>query len=177
MPPSTSSREALLACPPSPPWNFPSFTMKSTLSYPCFFLALIPLLLAKVRLLPILTFSSLMIWYCGQTAHAADALARRGALLVPSAILCSLSPFVSRIHSSLFSDWRRTVSSKFLNTQVPSISTEELVLPVCLQSLVYTLESCPASGAPWSSAMAPYLGRGGATNNNLTLHHNTWIFL
>ena len=29
----------------------------------------------------------------------------------------------------LFSDWRRTVSSKFLATQVPSISTEELVLP------------------------------------------------
>ena len=31
--------------------------------------------------------------------------------------------------STLFSDWRRTVSSKFFDTQVPSISTEELVLP------------------------------------------------
>ena len=41
-----------------------------------------------------------------------------------------VSPLISRIHSCLFSDWRRTgtVSSKFLNTQVPSISTEELVL-------------------------------------------------
>ena len=48
-------------------------------------------------------------------------LARRGALLAPSAIPCSLSP--------LTSDWRRTVSSKFFDTQVPSISTEELVLP------------------------------------------------
>ena len=28
----------------------------------------------------------------------------------------------------LFSDWRRTVSSKFFDTQVPSISTEELML-------------------------------------------------
>ena len=28
-----------------------------------------------------------------------------------------------------FLDWRRTVSSKFCDTQVPSISTEELVLP------------------------------------------------
>ena len=28
-----------------------------------------------------------------------------------------------------FSDWRHTVSSKFFDTQVPSISTEELVLP------------------------------------------------
>ena len=30
---------------------------------------------------------------------------------------------------TLFSDWRRTVSSKYFDTQVPSISTEELVLP------------------------------------------------
>ena len=60
---------------------------------------------------------------------SADELARRGALLVPSAILCSLSSLISRIHSSLFSDWRRTVSSKFFDAQVPSISTEELVLP------------------------------------------------
>ena len=37
-----------------------------------------------------------------------------------------VSPLISR----LFSDWRRTVSSKFFDTQVPSISTEELVLPV-----------------------------------------------
>ena len=30
---------------------------------------------------------------------------------------------------SLFSDWRRTLSSKLLDTHVPSIFTEELVLP------------------------------------------------
>ena len=59
----------------------------------------------------------------------ADKLARRGALLAPSTIPCSLSPLISRIHSRLFSDWRRTVSSKFFDTQVPSIFTEELVLP------------------------------------------------
>ena len=58
--------------------------------------------------------------------NTADELARRGALLAPSAIPCGLFP---RIHSCPFSDWRRTVSSKFFNTQVPSISTEELVLP------------------------------------------------
>ena len=60
---------------------------------------------------------------------AADGLARRGALLAPSAIPCSLSPLISRIHSCLFSDWRHTVFSKFFDTKVPSISTEELVLP------------------------------------------------
>ena len=47
---------------------------------------------------------------------------------MPSAIPCSLSPLISRIHSRLISDWKRTVSSKFFDTQVPSISTEELVL-------------------------------------------------
>ena len=59
----------------------------------------------------------------------ADKLARRRVLLAPSAIPCSLSPLISSIHFSLFSDWRRTVSSKFFDTQVPSTSTEELVLP------------------------------------------------
>ena len=41
-----------------------------------------------------------------------------------------VSPLISRIRSSLFSDWRRIVLSKFFDTQVPSISTEELVLPL-----------------------------------------------
>ena len=48
----------------------------------------------------------------------ADELARRGELLAPSAIPCSLSPLISRIHSRLFSDWKRTVSSKYFDTQV-----------------------------------------------------------
>ena len=168
---------------------------------------------------------------------AADELARRGALLAPSAIPRSLSPLISRIHSCLISDSRRTVSSKFFDTQAPSISTEELVLPrharcvlsrlrcnghslflgsylsrigrienpscsacghssqdishlilhcpatdshlsglfapltlwrlsVSLRPLVQTLGCCPASGAPWSSAMPPSLGRGRVNNSN-----------
>ena len=52
---------------------------------------------------------------------AVDELVRRGALLAPSAILCSLSPLIFRIQSCLF-------SCKFFDTQVLSISTEELVL-------------------------------------------------
>ena len=35
IPPSTSPREAFLACPPFPSWNLPSFTEESTLSSPC----------------------------------------------------------------------------------------------------------------------------------------------
>ena len=60
---------------------------------------------------------------------AADELARWGVFLAPSEIPCSLSPLISRIHSCLFSDWRHIVSSKFFDTQILSISTEELVLP------------------------------------------------
>ena len=169
----------------------------------------------------------------------ADEQARRGALLAPSAIPCSLSPLISRIHSCLFSDWRRTVSSRFFDTQVPSISTEELVLhrharcvlsrlrcnghglllgsylyrigrienPSCracghssqdishlilhcpvtdsfapltlwqlsvsLRPLVQILESCPASGAPWSSAMPPSHRWGRVTNNNKSKYKKT----
>ena len=61
--------------------------------------------------------------------NAADKLARRGALLVPSAISYNLSPLISRIYSSLFSDWWCTVSSTFFGTQASTISIEELVLP------------------------------------------------
>ena len=45
--------------------------------------------------------------------------------------LQSLVSFLLSLVSTLclFSDWRRTVSSKFFDTQVPSIFTEELVLP------------------------------------------------
>ena len=59
----------------------------------------------------------------------ADELARQGALLAPSTIPCSLSSLISRIHSRLISDWRRTVSSKYFDTQYHSTSTEELVIP------------------------------------------------
>ena len=67
----------------------------------------------------------------------ADELARRGALLAPSAIPCSLS-LISRIYSSLLSNWRRTVSSKFFDTQVPSISLRNLcsLVTLAVSSLV-----------------------------------------
>ena len=71
----------------------------------------------------------------------ADELVRQGALLAPSAIPCSLSLLISSIHSSLFSNWRHTVSSKFFDTQVPSISIKELVFP-CHACCVFSRLCC-----------------------------------
>ena len=65
--PFTSPREALLACPPSPPWNLHSFSVESNFSSPCSD-SDFSLFLAKERLSPTLTLSPLMIWYSGQTA-------------------------------------------------------------------------------------------------------------
>ena len=69
----------------------------------------------------------------------ADELARRGSLLAPSAIPCSLSPLISRIHSRLFSDWRRTVSSKYFDTQFPQFPLRNLcsLVMLAVSSLVF----------------------------------------
>ena len=50
-------------------------------------------------------------------------------ILQPGVVPCGLSSLSSRIHSCLFANYRRTVSSKFFDTKVPSVCTEELVLP------------------------------------------------
>ena len=111
---------------------FDSRSVLATLSSPLSFL--LPQSFWQIwQELSSLSFCSIRLqWVPGHSflpADAADELARRGTLLAPSAIPCSLSPFISRIHSRLFSDWRRTVSLKYFDAQVPSISTGELVLP------------------------------------------------
>ena len=88
-----------------------------------------------------------------------DELVRQGVLLASSAIPCSLSPLISRIHSSLLSDWRHTVLSKFFDTQVSSISTEELVLP-CHAHCVLSHLCCNGH-----SLLSSYISRIGRVEN------------
>ena len=88
--PSTCSRQALLACPPCPPWNLPSFTVESTLSTPCS--RSDPLTLAKVWLSPILTLSLVMIWYSGQTTLFLFLLAKAAPAFLPTALSVALRP-------------------------------------------------------------------------------------
>ena len=88
--PFTSSREALLACPPFPPWNLPSFTVESNLFSSC--CCSDPLTLAKVLLSPTLTLCPLMIWYSGQTALFLFLLARAAPAFLPTALSVALRP-------------------------------------------------------------------------------------
>ena len=110
-----------------------------------------------------LTCSIRLQWVPGHSflpgIDTADELARWGVLLAPSAIPCSFSPLISRIHSRLFSDWRRTVSSKYFDTQVPSISTEELVL-LCHARCVLSHLRCNGH-----SLLGSYLSRIGRIEN------------
>ena len=69
----------------------------------------------------------------------ADELARRGVLLASSATPCSLSPLSSRIHFSLFLDWRQTVSSNSLTHRFPPFPPRNLcfLIMLAVSSLVY----------------------------------------
>ena len=75
--------------------------------------------------------------------------------------LCPLHllSFVSTL--VFFSDWRRTVSSKFFDTQVPSFSTEEIVLP---RHVRYVLSRLRCKGH--SLLLSSYLSRIGRIENS-----------
>ena len=87
--PSTCFREALLACPPCPPWNLLSFIVEFTLSSPC---SHSDPPVAKVRLSLTLILYPLMIWYSGQTALFLFLLAKAAPAFLPTALSVELRP-------------------------------------------------------------------------------------
>ena len=101
---SISPREALLACPPSPQRNLPSFTVESTFSSPCS--RSDPLLsLAKVRHSPTLTLSHLTIWCSGQTILFLLFLAKTALASLPTALSMAsrlLFPFQRAQYAQVF---------------------------------------------------------------------------
>ena len=82
--PSTSPREAFLACPLFPSWNLPLFTVEYTLSSPCSFSD--PPLSCQGAALP------LMIWCSGQTVLFLFLLARTAPAFWPTALSVALGP-------------------------------------------------------------------------------------
>ena len=90
--PSTCSREALVACPPCPPWNLLSFTVESTLSSPCS--RSDPPNSRQGAALAHLDSFPLMIWYSGQTALFLFLLARAAPAFLPTALSAALRPLL-----------------------------------------------------------------------------------
>ena len=88
--PSTCSREALVACPPCPPWNLPSFTVESTLSSRCS--CSDPPHSRQGAALAHLDSLPLMIWYSGQTALFLFLLGRAAPAFLPTALSVALRP-------------------------------------------------------------------------------------
>ena len=71
--------------------------------FPLHVLALIPLSLAKMQLLPILTLSPLMTWYSGQTALFLFLLARAASAFLPTALSVATLSFSAGPVCSSFS--------------------------------------------------------------------------
>ena len=86
--PSTCSREALVACPPCPPWNLSSSTVESTLSTPCY--RSDPPHSRQGAALAHFDSLPLIIWYSGQTGLFL--LARAAPVFLPTALSMALRP-------------------------------------------------------------------------------------
>ena len=139
--PSTSPREALLACPPFPPWNLPSFTVESTLSSPCS--RSDPPFSRQGATLAHLDSLPLMIWYSGQTALFF--LARVAPAFLPTALTVAsrpLFPFRQAQYVQVFPLKPAPFYTLFAglgSTNKPVIS---LLFSYCL-TLVLSLPPCP----------------------------------
>ena len=93
--PSASSKEALLACPPFPLWNLPSFTVEFTLSSSC---SRSDLLFSRQGVAlahldsPVPHDLVLMIWYSERTTLFLFLLAKAPLPHLPTALFAALRP-------------------------------------------------------------------------------------
>ena len=140
--PSICSREALLAFPPGPPWNLPSFTVESTFPTPCS--RSDPLTLAKVRLSPTLTLSPLMIWYSGLMALFLFLLARAAPACLPTAFSVArpLFPFWQAQYVPVFPLKPAPFCTLFAGHGSSNMSAIFLFFSSCL-TLVLSSPPCP----------------------------------
>ena len=159
IPPSTFPRETLLACPPFPPWNLPSFAVVFTLSYLCS-LSDPPLSRQGAALAHLDPLSPLMIWYSGQTALFLLLLARAALAYLPTALLVALRllfPFQQAQYVPVFLLEPAPFCTLFAglgSTNMPAISllfssylTLVLFSPLCpLLRLSFYLKLCGRSG-------------------------------
>ena len=157
---STSPKEGLLACPPYPPWNPSSFTVESTLSSPCSRFGL--LFLAKVRLSLTLILSphDLVLWTGGSVPFS---FGKGDSGVLANCFFCGTEATLSFSASP--------VCSSFLLKPSLFCVLAPLTLwrlSVSLRPLVQAVGSCSASGAPCSSVMPSFLGRGRATTTATT---------
>ena len=107
--------------------------------------------------------------------------------MLPRHVRCVLSRFCCNEHCQLLSSYlsriRRIENSSSSDCGHPSQDTSHLILlcpatnslrrslfgdSISLRPMVQALGSFPASGAPWSSAMTPSLGRGRVTTTPTT---------
>ena len=103
--------------------------------FPLYALALIPLTLAKVRLSPTLTLSSLMIWYSGQTVLFLFRLVRAARASLPTALsmaLRSLLPFRQAQYAKVFPLKPAPFCTLFAGLGSTNKSAISLLFPYCL---------------------------------------------
>ena len=145
---STSPKEALLACPSSPPWNLPSFTLEST--FPLHAPVLIPSLV-KVRLSPTLTLSHLTIRYFGQMAVFLLAKAALAYLTTAlSVVLRPHFPFQQAQYAQVFSLKPAPFCKPFAVLVITNKSATSLLLLSDSRSVLATLFSPPSFLFPQS---------------------------
>ena len=119
--PSTTPKEALLACPPSLFWSLLSFAVKSTLSSPCFYS---DPLSCQVLVFAHLDFLPLTICCSGLTALFLFHLAKVALTYLPTALLVALRPlcpFQQAQHAQVFLSLRLSASSLMVSAAPTSL--------------------------------------------------------